>query len=71
MFIELTGYNDDAKFLVNLNLIASINNVVGITGVHGVLWTSDDSKYNVKETYEEIKQIIRDTMNNIRDDFGF
>lgn len=55
-FIEVTAAEDEKKFLLNVEKIVSINpNRVTETTQ---LWFSPVDAYAVKETYEEIKDLL-------------
>lgn len=61
-FIELTAFQDDSKFLLNVNHIKLIT-----PNSHGAVVfvaTANDSRmqYDVKETYDEIRLQLLPTM---------
>lgn len=51
-FIEVTNKKTDDKLLVNINLLR------GITA-RSFIFFSNDSHYIVKESYDEIKELIK------------
>lgn len=58
MFIELTSKNGN-KFLLNLNVVASVNTCEGKTNV----WEKNGDKWAVQEPYEEVKRLIKQVVN--------